>query len=151
MVSHDDNMLLSLMPPVQILSDQIVSHDDSMLYSLMPHNHPFPDQMVAHDDKMSLSLMPPVQTLSGQMVSHEDGILYSLMSHDQSLPDQRISHDDYMVRLPIFGSNPPISWDGSSVLESSTQNLDGSIKLWTSARSEGFGNPPEGSSGGAQN
>ena len=151
MVTHDDNMLLSLMPLVQILSDQIVSHDDSMLYSLMPHNHPFPDQMVAHDDKMSLSLMPPVQTLSGQMVSHEDGILYSLMSHDQSLPDQRISHDDYMVRLPIFGSNPPILWDGSSVLKSSTQNLDGSINLWTSARSEGFGNPPEGSSGGAQN
>ena len=59
-----------------------------------------------------------------------------------------------MVKLPIFGSNCPTSWDGSSMLQStkSDQNLDDSTQLlWTSARSEGFGNPPEGSSGGAQN
>ena len=160
MVSHDDHMLFSLMPPAQILvvilSGQMVSHDDGMLYSLMTYNQLFPDHMVSHDDHMLLSLMPPAQMLvlllSGQMVSHEDSMLYSLMSHDQPL-DQRISHEDFMVRLPIFGSNPPTSWDGSSVLQSTKpdQNLDDSTQLlWTSAQREGFGNPPEGSSGGAQ-
>ena len=87
---------------------------------------------------------------SGGVILLEDGKgepkIYPYLVSESQAPDRPLTDQENADE--VTGS---ITGDQLDHSTTSDQNLDDSIQLWTSAQREGFGNPPEGSSGGAQN